>query len=320
MKARCSLVVGMSAAVAGAVIAVLSAAAVAQGPAPPPGPGRGQGAGRGAAPAVNLPQSPTAVALPTVSDLDHRARARLRIGAVAGARSRPGHLQGHEAREYLISGTANGQPYKTRLVVRRPSNLASFSGLRADRADASERLRPHVRVHLDLHDVLGTRGRRGRHRRSAAGRRRESTAVRGTVGRTGTGERDPGAGRCVDQGETVHRTDGRAVGPEGHSGRHVGDGGNVDSIPAGAHGLPHAGHAAHLRRFPAHVQRIGDPAGRRAAHPRADDARGEREQHHRAAGRRCAGRSVPRLRVRRHGPHRQPRQRSDYTRIRASSP
>ena len=44
----------------------------------------------------------------------------------------PGHgldTYKYEAREYLISGTANGQPYKTRLVVRRPSNLASFSGL-----------------------------------------------------------------------------------------------------------------------------------------------------------------------------------------------
>jgi hypothetical protein len=35
----------------------------------------------------------------------------------------------YEAREYLVSGTANGQPYKTRIVVRRPSDNSRFSGL-----------------------------------------------------------------------------------------------------------------------------------------------------------------------------------------------
>jgi hypothetical protein len=36
---------------------------------------------------------------------------------------------GYEAREYVISGTANGQPYKTRIVVRRPIDNTRFSGL-----------------------------------------------------------------------------------------------------------------------------------------------------------------------------------------------
>ena len=128
MKARRSLVVGISSAAASAVIAVLSVAAVAQGPAAPQGPGRGQGAGRGTAPVVNLPQSPTAVALPTVSDLiTGPGPAFESVQSLA-----PGHgldTYKYEAREHLISGTANGQPYKTRLVVRRPSNPASFSGL-----------------------------------------------------------------------------------------------------------------------------------------------------------------------------------------------
>jgi hypothetical protein len=35
----------------------------------------------------------------------------------------------YEAREYFISGTANGQPYKTRFVVRRPAKDSAFSGL-----------------------------------------------------------------------------------------------------------------------------------------------------------------------------------------------
>ena len=76
MKATRRFVVGMYLAAASAAIALLSAAAVAQAPAAPQGPGRGQegpgrgqGGGRGPAPVVNLPQSPTAVALPTVSDV-----------------------------------------------------------------------------------------------------------------------------------------------------------------------------------------------------------------------------------------------------------
>jgi hypothetical protein len=31
--------------------------------------------------------------------------------------------------EYFVSGTANGQPYKTRIVIRRPSDNSKFSGL-----------------------------------------------------------------------------------------------------------------------------------------------------------------------------------------------
>jgi hypothetical protein len=35
----------------------------------------------------------------------------------------------YEAREYFISGTAQGQPYKTRIVVRKPAGNGKFSGL-----------------------------------------------------------------------------------------------------------------------------------------------------------------------------------------------
>jgi len=86
----------------------------------------GQG-GRGAVP-VNLPSAPTAVSLPTMSD------------EIAGPGpmfdSTPSLPPGkglsafrYEAKEYFVSGTANGQPYKTRLVVRRPVNGGAFSGL-----------------------------------------------------------------------------------------------------------------------------------------------------------------------------------------------
>jgi hypothetical protein len=36
---------------------------------------------------------------------------------------------GYEAKEYFVSGTANGQPYTTRLVVRKPVKSGAFSGL-----------------------------------------------------------------------------------------------------------------------------------------------------------------------------------------------
>src|SRR5215467_6668373 len=33
------------------------------------------------------------------------------------------------AKEYLVSGTANGKPYTTRIVVRQPKDLKKFSGI-----------------------------------------------------------------------------------------------------------------------------------------------------------------------------------------------
>ena len=45
---------------------------------------------------------------------------------------KPGDDMAHfkyEAHEYFVSGTANGQPYTTRIVVRRPADAAKFSGL-----------------------------------------------------------------------------------------------------------------------------------------------------------------------------------------------
>src|SRR4029453_356649 len=32
-------------------------------------------------------------------------------------------------KEYFVSGTANGQPYKTRIVIRKPADNSTFSGL-----------------------------------------------------------------------------------------------------------------------------------------------------------------------------------------------
>ena len=89
----------------------------------------GQGGRGGAAPqASNLPATPVAVTLPAVS------------AEVTGPGKpfeslmelKPGDDMAHfkyEAQEYFVSGTANGQPYKTRIVIRKPSDNAKFSGL-----------------------------------------------------------------------------------------------------------------------------------------------------------------------------------------------
>jgi hypothetical protein len=86
--------------------------------------GRG---GRGPAP-VNLPSTPTAVVLPTLSEEI--------TGPGPVYDSTPSLPQGkglsayrYEMKEYFVSGMANGQPYKTRLVVRSPGNGRPFSGL-----------------------------------------------------------------------------------------------------------------------------------------------------------------------------------------------
>src|SRR5215475_4235482 len=36
---------------------------------------------------------------------------------------------GYVTKEYFVSGTSGGQPYKTRIVIRRPSDNGKFSGL-----------------------------------------------------------------------------------------------------------------------------------------------------------------------------------------------
>ena len=111
---------------------LLTALLSAQSPIPVSGGGSGrQGApgqrGAGAIAAV-LPLGPTTVELPTIT----------------GPATGPGPMfeslmalpAGHdmarfkyEATEYFVSGTASGQPYTTRIVIRKPVDPARFSGL-----------------------------------------------------------------------------------------------------------------------------------------------------------------------------------------------
>jgi hypothetical protein len=97
------------------------------------GGGRGQGGGRGPggppqAPAANLPAQPTAVALPTLS-AEITAPGPIFDSAPSHAPGKSVKEFNYSVKEYWVSGTANGQPYRTRLVVRKPSDNARFSGL-----------------------------------------------------------------------------------------------------------------------------------------------------------------------------------------------
>lgn len=116
-----------------AALALAGVLARAQAPLPLPGqpaPAQGGRGGRAGGPgqADNLPAAPVVVTPATISaevsgpgpmfsslmDLppgDDMARFR------------------YETHEYFVSGTANGQPYRTRLVVRRPADRNQFSGI-----------------------------------------------------------------------------------------------------------------------------------------------------------------------------------------------
>jgi hypothetical protein len=105
--------------------------APAQGQAPGQGQGRGQGGpggGGGRGPAAVPPQNPTAVVLPTVTGpIDGPGMPYESVQSLAPRKGLANFK--YEAKEYFISGTANGQPYKTRIVVRKPSSNSKFSGM-----------------------------------------------------------------------------------------------------------------------------------------------------------------------------------------------
>jgi hypothetical protein len=89
--------------------------------------GRGRAGGPPPAPS-NLPEVPTAVTLPTISaEITGPGPMFDSVPSLA-----PGKGLGafkYETHEYFVSGTANGEPYTTRLVVRKPADNSKFSGL-----------------------------------------------------------------------------------------------------------------------------------------------------------------------------------------------
>lgn len=91
-----------------------------------PGGGRGLGPGGPGAQAAPLPATPTAVPLPTMTEITGPGPMFDSVPSQAPGRG-PDHF-GYDTKEYWLSGTANGQPYRTRMVVRSPGNTP-FSGL-----------------------------------------------------------------------------------------------------------------------------------------------------------------------------------------------
>ena len=102
-----------------------------------PIPVRGGGAGRqggqgqrggGAFDASALPSSPTATALPTITAPVTGPGPMFESLMALPAGDDMAHF-GYEASEYFVSGTAAGQPYTTRIVIRKPRDPARVSGL-----------------------------------------------------------------------------------------------------------------------------------------------------------------------------------------------
>jgi hypothetical protein len=100
---------------------VLCQAALAQPPRGAGGPPRGPQT-------ENLPKEATAVSLPTLSAEVTGPGAMFDSAPSHAAGLDPAHF-GYETHEYFVSGTANGAPYTTRVVVRRPGDNREFSGL-----------------------------------------------------------------------------------------------------------------------------------------------------------------------------------------------
>jgi hypothetical protein len=135
---KAGLTIGAAVVAASLFIQPLAGQGGGAGQAPGAGRGQGQGAargqgpggapgGRGGAPQQNLPAAPTAVALPTMTEVT--GPGPMYDSAPSQPAGKGLDFYKYQAKEYFISGTANGQPYKTRMVVRMPADRARFSGL-----------------------------------------------------------------------------------------------------------------------------------------------------------------------------------------------
>jgi hypothetical protein len=102
------------------ILSVTTAALLGQGP------GGGQRGGPPTDP--NLPQQPTAVSIPTVS-AEVTGPGPMFDSSPSLPPTKGLASFKYEMKEYFVSGTANKKPYKTRIVVRKPSDNSKFSGL-----------------------------------------------------------------------------------------------------------------------------------------------------------------------------------------------
>ncbi len=235
------------------------------------GRGRTRRTGRaGGPPPANLPEAPTAVTLPTLSAEITGPGPMFDSSPSLCARKGPGGIRLPDARVLRLG---HGQRRALHDAHRRPEagRQREVQRSRAGRGDARQRRRAHVRVHVDLHDVVRSRGRRDPDHAAGAVRGAQRGPLQGPEAQRRADQRDPRAGRIA----RPRRHAARWSGPKDGARRHVDDRRRADQLPAGAHGLPDAADAAHLRRLPADVERRAGPRRGRAGDPRADDARGE---------------------------------------------
>ena len=235
------------------LVSILSFATVLAQTAIPTREGRGGQAGQGGqgrrgggpGPEINLPATPVAAPLPTIS------------AEITGPgpifeslmELKPGDDMAHfkyEAHEYFVSGTANGQPYTTRIVIRRPADAATVQRSRARRVDASERQCLDVSLHARLLDDDGTRRPRHPDEHERPVRRVQLRALQESAGRSGTGARDPRAGRRADEVETAGKPAGRTPRSQDDSRRDLSVGGGAHQLSARAHGASSIRHEADL--------------------------------------------------------------------------
>ena len=132
----------MLAVLAATTVLTLSPAAQAQAPS-------GGFAQRPQAPPDDLPNQPTAVALPKLS--------KEITGPGAIFNSAPSQAPGldtehfrYDTKEYFVSGTADGEPYTTRRRVRQAARTKRFQRARARQSMHEQRRRARVRVHVGV--------------------------------------------------------------------------------------------------------------------------------------------------------------------------
>ena len=75
----------------------------------------------------NLPENPVAAAIPAISAEVTRPGSMYPSLMPLPAGADMAHF-GYETKEYFVSGTAAGKPYRTRIVVRKPTVADDFSG------------------------------------------------------------------------------------------------------------------------------------------------------------------------------------------------
>src|SRR5215813_9454279 len=97
-------------------------------PAAPQPPGQGRGRGRGQEPA-QVPDPPPVVSAIAAATAEITGPGKFFETLMTLKPADDLAHFGYVTKEYFVSGTSNGQPYKTRIVIRKPSDESKFNGL-----------------------------------------------------------------------------------------------------------------------------------------------------------------------------------------------